>query len=836
MINKILESHYSKAVNRAKNMVLEDIYHYLERKEAIPSYEQYGRERREFIEQVWLNAWLNSTVSETSLTEKSAYLSDKGFELEGMRRKLINQIFRTELRNEQPFDLVGWLDEKFVHQRESWEQIYESAREAYQKRKELQLQRETRKKMLLKLEYYIEQLLGEYYEDLYIYIRFLLGSQLAIEIEKKDFIPSSENNTFSDYLIEEQESAYNSYQFVEDIGEKYERLVSSYLFDFGPNWLKNRLPAQVFEEYRKVYGEALSDDFLQESAFDSLYELSYEVFEELQNELVVDLIKLIDIPFDIERHREILIQDRLERERKEVEEREEKKRRKEEEQRMLEDIFGMEYNHPPGRKLQYVLHVGETNTGKTFQAIESMKRASSGIYLAPLRLLALEIYDKLNDEGVPCSLKTGEEEKLVSGAAHIACTVEMFREKDYYEVVVIDEAQMIADKDRGFSWYKAMTKANAKEVHVICSFNAKPMILQILGDSHVDIYEYKREIPLEVEQPLFRLNDTRKGDALVCFSRRKVLETASDLQKSGRQVSMIYGSMPPETRKKQMQRFIKGETTVIVATDAIGMGLNLPIRRIVFLENEKFDGTRRRRLKSSEVKQIAGRAGRKGIYDIGKVAFYSDPKTMSRLLEQEDTPLQGFAIAPTNSVFERFQKYSRKLSLFFYLWDRFKTPEGTKKATLSEEKLLYEMIEDSVIEAKLSLTELYGFLHLPFSTNEPSLRAQWKQKLEAIVEGADMPDPIIKETALEELELTYKSIGLHLLFLYKLGKITEAHYWERVREEISDKIHEQLKSGIQVAKKACKCCGKILPPQFNFNLCNDCYFEKRNQKYRNIVF
>ncbi|MEM5590813.1 helicase-related protein [Niallia circulans] len=84
-----------------------------------------------------------------------------------------------------------------------------------------------------------------------------------------------------------------------------------------------------------------------------------------------------------------------------------------------------------------------------------------------------------------------------------------------------------------------------------------------------------------------------------------------------------------------MERFIKGETKVIVSTDAIGMGLNLPIRRIVFLENDKFDGIRRRMLTSQEVKQIAGRAGRKGIYDIGRVAFTSDRKRMKCLLEKE---------------------------------------------------------------------------------------------------------------------------------------------------------------------------------------------------------
>nr|WP_318508955.1 DEAD/DEAH box helicase [Bacillus sp. T3] len=445
------------------------------------------------------------------------------------------------------------------------------------------------------------------------------------------------------------------------------------------------------------------------------------------------------------------------------------------------------------------------------------------MYLAPLRLLALEVYDKLNADGVPCSLKTGEEEKMTEGATHISCTVEMFYEKDHFDVIVIDEAQMLADKDRGFSWYKAITKANANEVHIIGSRNIKEMLLQLLGDSSVEIHEYKREIPLEVEKKEFSLSHTKKGDALVCFSRRRVLETAARLQSMKHKVSMIYGSMPPETRKKQIQRFNDGETTTIVSTDAIGMGLNLPIRRIVFLENEKFDGTRRRRLSSQEVKQIAGRAGRKGIYDVGKVAFTSNIGSMKRLLQMEDEPVLSFAIAPTNAVFERFQRYYRDLGTFFELWDKFESPKGTKKASLMEERELYEMVRGTEIEARLPLTELYGFLHLPFSSKEMDLKQQWKKTIHAILEGKELPEPLLKKKNLEDLELTYKALGLHLLFLYRLDKRTEAHYWEIVREEISDEIHEHLKQDIKIYKNKCKRCGRNLSLDFTFPICDDCH-------------
>ncbi len=388
---------------------------------------------------------------------------------------------------------------------------------------------------------------------------------------------------------------------------------------------------------------------------------------------------------------------------------------------------------------------------------------------------------------------------------------------------------MIIDKDRGFSWYKAITKANAKEVHIIGSRNAKQMMLQLLSEADIEIHEYSRDTPLEVEAKEFKIHQIQKGDALICFSRRRVLETASKLQHDGHKVSMIYGSMPPETRKKQIKQFLAGQTNVIVATDAIGMGLNLPIRRIVFLENEKFDGTKRRRLTSQEVKQIAGRAGRKGIYDIGKVTFVSEIKTMRRLLQQEDEPVHTFTIGPTNSVLERFQNYEHDLGRFFELWEKFKSPPGTKKAALSEEKFLYDIIRGTKIEAHLSLIDLYGFLHLPFSANDPGLISQWEQTMYAVMNAEELPEPFIEHRSLEDLEHTYKAIGLHLLFLYRLEKRTVAVYWERLREEISDQIHEALKKDLKSFTKKCKQCGKALPWEHSFPICNSCHAAKYRQ-------
>jgi ATP-dependent RNA helicase SUPV3L1/SUV3 len=823
-----LISIYPQAIEHTKMKVYQDIDQYLERKETLPSFDQYITDRRHYLEQLWINVWLNKSTNDVSKDEKKLYLSEKEYEVQGVDRKLINKLFRDEMRTYLPFDVLSWVTETFKGQEVKWAECYEQAKENFRKREaEAQIEE---KKFALREE--IEELaadwLEEKYEQIYLHARHFVAKQLAADLQNNVEIQSN-YKTVADFF----EELTGGIQSTLDWSNKnfqnetyfylYEGLISDYLTELLPKKVVVELPPDLKNEFSQTFGKEVSASFVKSCMTELLYDIEGYILEDIQAEYLSDLIKLADISFDITVHQRILEKDLEERERRQAEEQAEIQRRKEEEERIMKDIFSTEYDPSLKRHVRYVLHIGETNTGKTHHALEKMKEAASGLYLAPLRLLALEVYDKLNAEGIPCSLKTGEEEKMVPNASHIACTVEMFHEKEFYEVVVIDEAQMITDKDRGFSWYKAITKANALELHIIGSRNSQNMLLELLGDADIEIHDYSRNTPLEVESKKFDIKHIKKGDALICFSRRRVLEMASRLQNDGHSVSMIYGSMPPETRKKQIQQFNEGKTKVMVATDAIGMGLNLPIRRIVFLENEKFDGTRRRLLTSQEVKQIAGRAGRKGIYDVGKVAFTNDIKKMKNLLHQEDRPVQTFAIAPTNSIFERFQRYYHDLGTFFELWGKFESPKGTKKSSLAEERMLYEMIAGTEIEARLTLMDLYGFLHLPYSKNEPALTKQWEETMYAIIQGRELPEPIVKERSLEELELSYKAVGLHLLFLYRLGERTETIYWERLREEISDKVQERLKTDIKKFEKKCKTCGKKLPWNHSFPTCDACY-------------
>lgn len=846
-----LRTLYPQAVEHTKQKVFADIDSYLETKEETPSFEDYLAERGHYLEQIWINVWLNKSTGKVSKKEKKAFLRDRGFEVEGVDKKIINHLFRTEMRDYQPFDVHTWLIDTLKGNQEEWEDRYHKARIQYHRRAEAEKLAIQKQNVRKEIEHASDKLINNHRELFYLKVRYFTAQHiLEVMNTKQRYQPVEDTFALEEQLVEDGpfkvgDFSTVSHFFDELTGEihktfhwgqsyyeyevyyyVYERLINEKLAEIVTDVLVEKLTEDLKTAYAEAFGEELTPDKIKYYIFNRLSELMTDFFTRVQGEYIADLVELAETEFDSVEHKKLYEGHLMNRAKREAEELAEIKRKKEEEARILGDIFGQAYSTNIMGRTRYVLHIGETNTGKTFHALERMKEATSGIYLAPLRLLALEVYDKLNAEGSPCSLKTGEEEKLVPDANHISCTVEMFHEKDFYDVVVIDEAQMITDKDRGFSWYKAITKANANEVHIIGSKNSKNMVLELLGDADIVINEYKRDIPLEVENNEFRMKDVKQADALICFSRRRVLETASILQRNRNSVSMIYGSMPPETRKKQIERFLKGETKVVVATDAIGMGLNLPIRRIVFLENEKFDGTRRRRLTSQEVKQIAGRAGRKGIYDVGKVAFVTDIKMMRRLLEQEDEPVHTFAIAPTNSVFERFQRYYRDLGTFFELWEKFKSPKGTKKAALHEERQLYELIRDTEIEARLPIMELYGYLHLPFSKKEPGLTKQWLRTMEAIIKGEEMPEPEVKNGDLEELELSYKAIGLHLLFLYKLEQRTEAVYWERVREGISDEVHERLKTDVKSFTKKCKNCRKNLPWDHSFPICDACHAAK----------
>jgi ATP-dependent RNA helicase SUPV3L1/SUV3 len=275
---------------------------------------------------------------------------------------------------------------------------------------------------------------------------------------------------------------------------------------------------------------------------------------------------------------------------------------------------------------QVTLFVGPPNSGKTHAAFERLAQALDGAYLAPLRLLALEGRDRLVARGVACSLLTGEENVPADGARVVSSTIEMVGTNTPIDVAVVDEAQMIFDSSRGWAWTQAIVAVPASELIIICSAYAVPAIQNLLGlcGERCTVREFDRKQHVDLLPRPVGLHDLTTGDAVVAFSRREVLTLRDAIAADGHAVSVIYGALPPEVRRREAERFATGASDILVATDAIGMGLNLPIRRVLFSTMTKFDGVADRPLDVSEVHQIAGRAGRFGMHEEGFAGVLKD--------------------------------------------------------------------------------------------------------------------------------------------------------------------------------------------------------------------
>ncbi|MCF6207425.1 MAG: helicase, partial [Sulfurovum sp.] len=297
--------------------------------------------------------------------------------------------------------------------------------------------------------------------------------------------------------------------------------------------------------------------------------------------------------------------------------------------------------YPLARELkrQIIFHVGPTNSGKTYEALQHLKAATTGYYLAPLRLLALEGYENLKADGVKVSLITGEEEIIDEESTHISSTIEMMNASVDVDVCVIDEIQMIADRDRGWAWANALIGAPAKKVILTGSVDALHAVEELCAylEEPLEVVHFERKNPLEMMRHATSMKQIKPQTAVVAFSRRDVLSLKQQLSQKY-SVSVVYGNLSPEVRREEARRFREGESEILVATDAIAMGLNLPIRTILFAKDNKFDGLRRRELLPSEVLQIAGRAGRYGIEEKGYVGAL-DEHALKTIDKAFHTPL-----------------------------------------------------------------------------------------------------------------------------------------------------------------------------------------------------
>lgn len=436
------------------------------------------------------------------------------------------------------------------------------------------------------------------------------------------------------------------------------------------------------------------------------------------------------------------------------------------------------------------LHVGPTNSGKTYHALKRLEEAKTGVYAGPLRLLAHEVYSRFTAKGKQCALITGEEQRIPSNMTRYmsSCTVEMVPLNTPLEVAVIDEIQMLSDHDRGWAWTQALLGVKAKEVHLCGEVRATELIqklCKLMGDKLI-IHNYERLTPLKSMNESLKgdLNSLQKGDAIILFSRVAIHAMKTNIEKAtGRRCAVVYGSLPPETRAQQAALFNDPDNDYdfLVASDAVGMGLNLSIKRVVFEATSKYDGRANRLMPASHIKQIAGRAGRyAAATDANQKTsiLSSDPddryssrpppsKNVGYVTTLEDfdlpivraalrtdvEPLKMAGLHPPGHIVERFASYFPRDTPFSYILLRLH-----ELASVNPEFFLCTLgdqidVANCIQEFELSVKERLTFIAAPVSLRDPGF-VRITKELAACVSSKDTNGHILdlKSFNLELLE------------------------------------------------------------------------------------
>ncbi|QPH19583.1 hypothetical protein C2857_004864 [Epichloe festucae Fl1] len=466
-------------------------------------------------------------------------------------------------------------------------------------------------------------------------------------------------------------------------------------------------------------------------------------------------------------------------------------------QRLLDFRFPYEW-FPATRTMQRTIHVhvGPTNSGKTYNALKALENSRMGVYAGPLRLLATEVYQRLKAKGRPCALITGEEVRIPEDTDQYfsSCTVEMVPLNTQFDVAVIDEIQMIADPERGNAWTTALLGVQAKEVH-LCGEDRTVTLLQALcasiGDECV-VHRYERLSPLQTMESAIEgdYNKLQKGDAIVAFSRPSLHVLKRNIEtKTGRRCAIIYGSLPPEVRVQQAALFNDPDNDYdfVVASDAIGMGLNLEIRRVVLESVTKFDGNQNRSLSYPEIKQIGGRAGRyrsaqnasasaEGVEEekIGLVTTMdqADLRNVRLAFQKKVDDISCASIQPPAGIVERFASYFPPDTPLSFILMRIKAAAKVSsryRLTVSSDAL---EIADIIQDLPLTIYDRLTFCHLPVALRAEGAVDVLRALARVVASNAtgDLLD--IKEIPLEFLDVKFEDFkGGSNEYLYKLESL-----------------------------------------------------------------
>ena len=453
--------------------------------------------------------------------------------------------------------------------------------------------------------------------------------------------------------------------------------------------------------------------------------------------------------------------------------------------------------------------LGPTNTGKTFLAIETMLSFQSGMIGFPLRLLAREVYDKVIKKIDPSkvALITGEEKIIPLNAKYFLCTVESMPVDKSLEFVGVDEIQMCADSERGHIFTDRLLNLRGEKLTMLMGSNTIKSIIEKLNDD-IEFINKERFSKLSFGGHK-KISRIERKSAVIAFSAEEVYAIAELIRRQKGGAAIVMGSLSPKTRNAQVNLYQSGDVDYLVATDAIGMGINMDLDQVFFSNIKKFDGKKLRRLNISEIGQIAGRAGRylnDGSFGITGDCGEINPEEIEALEQHKFPEIQNIFWRNSNLNFDN------KLSLIKSLEEKPNKDWLRRIYECEDEKVLKYFLKDApnfnFEENSDNLKTLWECCQIPdFVKKTYGHHIEVVRKVFNFLTNGNrrIPNQYMKEqlSLLDKIEGNVDSISNRIAnvrtWSYVSNKsnwVENQDYWiERTKtleDKLSDRLHEEL--------------------------------------------
>ena len=453
--------------------------------------------------------------------------------------------------------------------------------------------------------------------------------------------------------------------------------------------------------------------------------------------------------------------------------------------------------------------LGPTNTGKTYLAIETMLSFDSGMIGFPLRLLAREVYDKIIKKISidKVALITGEEKIIPSNAKYFLCTVESMPINKNLDFVGIDEIQMCADHERGHIFTDRLLNLRGEKLTMFMgSSTIKNIVNRLNEDTEFINRERLSKLSYVGHKKISRIN---RKTAIIAFSTEEVYAIAELVRRQKGGAAIVMGSLSPKTRNAQVQLYQSGDVDFLVATDAIGMGINMDLENVFFSNLKKFDGKKLRRLSMSEIGQIAGRAGR--YLNDGNFGITGDCK---EIIAEEVELLENHKFEEIKMLFWRNSNlnFNNALSLIKSLEERPNRDWLRKIHECGDEKLLKYFLKDmkshNIKDNQETLELLWECCQIPdFVKKTYGNHLEVVSKVFSFLNGKErkitnnyMRLQLIK---LDKLEGNVDSLSNRIANVRtwsyvsnKINWVENQGYWiektKLLEDRLSDRLHEEL--------------------------------------------